>query len=686
MPRYRLPNGKTVFSEKEIPENELEDFINEMMGSEEPVETVAPPITSEITESTIETPPVIDEPPPVTSEEPGMLRSFWEKANAPLLDIRGSLSPEMQQGMETFGQEHPIVGGGINMGVDFLSSMSSPISLMTGGAYGLAGKLPMIANLGKGLGTASALSGADTLLNAESSGEALTGAGEIGLGILGMRGPRPKTPDMIPEVRRPDEDPLFGIVEPTSVAEPRIQVTPEIGGFGTGRKEWPIGPDFELTSSGGRPLARVSPYEGTSKKLDLNPDGTVSITGSDVKFEVKGDDVFEVAKNGTKKIVKGNLRQEILTLPRTLQSSMDISAPFRQGIGLIHTGPWWKNWGAMVKSYGSEKAFQGVMDDIKSRPNYQMAQANKLAITDLTELTNREEAFMSTWAQKVPGVKPSARAYTAFLDKLRMDTFDNLITQAEKSGLDPKRNQVLVREIASYVNNATGRGNLGNWEKAAVNLNTVFFSPRLIASRLQMMNPKNYVFANPMVRKEYLKSVAAMASTWSLLAGAAKAGGAEVSLDPSSSEFGKIKIGDTRLDPGAGFQQYLVLFSRLAKGGYKEFQGEKYEEGEKKPGAAITDFIVNKLAPIPSYGARASGIGSSGFYPFSVGDESLRMFAPMMLQDLSELIQEDPSLVPAVGLSAIGFGEQTYGGRKDDSRLLGPLYPKKYDTTLRDRR
>jgi hypothetical protein len=179
-----------------------------------------------------------------------------------------------------------------------------------------------------------------------------------------------------------------------------------------------------------------------------------------------------------------------------------------------------------------------------------------------------EKLIGSRILENVPGVRASNRAYVGFLNKLRQDTFHSLVTSAKAMGRDIDTDQVLTKQIADFVNNATGRGSLGNWEKNAELLNNTFFSPRLIASRLQMMNPKNYLTTDPFVRKEYWKSLGAITAAGNTFLGLAALGGATVSLDSNSADFGKAKIGNTRFDPWGGFQQYAVLASRLAQGKY----------------------------------------------------------------------------------------------------------------------
>ncbi len=386
--------------------------------------------------------------------------------------------------------------------------------------------------------------------------------------------------------------------------------------------------------------------------------------------------------------------QNFFGLPRALQSTYDLSFPFRQGLGLIHTKGWWTSWGKMLKSFGSEASYQGLMDSISERPNFKprtilkngvptpgksLAEEAGLAITDLKGM--REEELSSSWAEKLPGVRASSRAYSAFANKLRADTFDDLVEKAKNMGTDPNTNLALAKEIANFVNNASGRGDLGKLSAAADAMNNVMFSPRLMASRVQMMNPVNYVFGNKMVRKEYLKSMMYTAGAWATMAGMAKMAGADVNMDPTNSDFGKIKIGDTRLDPAGGFQQYVVLATRLAKGeftsstsGKTTRYGEKY--GDPTRMDALVDFIQNKLAPVPSYGARMLNANSK--MPFYVGDETARLFTPILVQDIYELMNENPdALGIAVPANMVGIGSNTYG--------KGPqvrMFPESWETQI----
>lgn len=369
-------------------------------------------------------------------------------------------------------------------------------------------------------------------------------------------------------------------------------------------------------------------------------------------------------------------KTQLWNLPRSLKASMDLSAPFRQGLGLVHKKEFWTSFDDMFKAFGSENAYKAVQDSIAMSPNHKLAMDSKLALTDL--LNTREEQFVSKWAEKIPGVRASNRAYTAFLNKLRSDTFDSLIETARKAGKDPSTDLIFSHGLADFVNNATGRGSLGALEKNAQLLNNTLFSPKLIASRVQMLNPANYIKQDPMIRREYLKSLLAIATAGSTVTALGVASGlGNTEENPTSSDFGKLKIGNTRLDPFGGFQQYITLASRLITGETKTTSTKTSQGGQiRELGSSIVTptrgqiagidtsaspnrgFVGNKLHP--ALGFALDWLKESKGRPYAVPEEISKLFVPMIMQDIWDLANEDPKLLPLIVPSAFGMSSQTY--------------------------
>ena len=341
---------------------------------------------------------------------------------------------------------------------------------------------------------------------------------------------------------------------------------------------------------------------------------------------------------------------EVLNVPRALMSTADMSAPLRQGIFLIgRPKQFLPAFGNMFKYFFSEKAYQGLFQQVKSRPTYKMMKKAKVAFTDMDGfLAQREEMFMSNLAEKIPYygkvVRASDRAYTGFLNKMRADVFDDLLNSANKQGV--KITNEVLGNIGNFVNTATGRGSLpGGIERASVLLNSVFFSPRLMASRFNLMRPDYYMRLDPFTRKEALKSLFTFAGTAGTVLTLAAAGGAKVGTDPRNADFGKIKTGNTRYDILGGFQQYIRLAAQLITGehissttGVKTTVGEGYKPLSRAQ--ILSRFFQSKQAPVVSFGVNLlKGRGSLG-QELDIPAEVWNRFTPMVTQDMADLFKE----------------------------------------------
>lgn len=438
---------------------------------------------------------------------------------------------------------------------------------------------------------------------------------------------------------------------------------------------------------------------------------------------------------------KSSVVAEIFNFPRGVLASWDFSAPLRQGLPLIHKKAFWQALKPMWESWITEEGFQASQESIAKRALFKkrsdkfgeklpsFADDAGLKLTDLTDLTKREEAIMSTWAEKVPIVRRSNRAYTSFLNNLRADVFESLIKDSNVLA-DVKGNLPLARSIADFVNTATGRGKLavdipkglqkyfgtdakGNLrtelslEQSATILNTGLFAPRLIASRLKMLNPAYYIMAPPIVRKEALKSLLAIAGVGNTLLLLGEMAGAKVSKDPNSSDFGKIQIGNTRIDPWGGFQQYIVAVNRLIRPGFAKIPGLEGESGftplDMATGFAGTGgqqvtsstsnrrydlwnprgpydpshltiggrFLRGKLNPVLGFAwslfdAQKEMSGQKmNFSTMNPMENAIaQRFIPILMQDIYQLAKEQPELLPLAIPGALGMGIQTYEENK----------------------
>lgn len=384
-------------------------------------------------------------------------------------------------------------------------------------------------------------------------------------------------------------------------------------------------------------------------------------------------------------------------LAKSIQASMDLSAPLRQGAPLAARKEFWPAAYNMFKYAGSEKKYKGLQEYLATEWKHRdLAKAARLSITrigsDMRELP-LEEHFLSELPEKIPVLgkmyRGSERAYVGFLDKLRADTFSSLIGDMERAGIkthdvvkirkmNPETRQMEtinkiipskeVLDTAKFVNTATGRGSLGAAERYGDLLNTIFYSPRFQTSRLDMMTkvfqPSFYTKTSPALRREYLRALLSMGGVAATTNGIGYALGGKLTSNPTSSDFGKVVYhGKTRQDPGAGFLQYLTLAAREITRKTTSSTGKTTDikpGGFNSPLSVAGRFTRNKLAPIPGLAVSAFEGKNPIGEDFDTLDETGKLVVPLIIQDLTNILKNDPKAFPLIVPATLGQGIQVY--------------------------
>jgi hypothetical protein len=298
-----------------------------------------------------------------------------------------------------------------------------------------------------------------------------------------------------------------------------------------------------------------------------------------------------------------------------------------------------------------------------------------LNMTDLENPFNREETFQSNMAERIPvigrSIRASGRAYTAYLNKLRFDVWKSIVGNAKIGGIDMRENPKALKELSNFVNEGTGRGRLGVLEPAARTLNALIWSPRLAASRLILMgrvfNPNTYTKLDPTVRKEYLKSLLGLIGVGTGIMGVAKMSGVEVGTDPTSADFGKLIIGNTRIGVFSNFPQWPRMLTQILTKKYtSSITGKVVTLGEGyKPLSRfdiLTRAIESKESPMMAYFTKLLKQQDAEGNPTSVTKETADLFVPIILGDIVDLAKDNPKLLPLIAYSFAGGDVQTYGG------------------------
>lgn len=401
----------------------------------------------------------------------------------------------------------------------------------------------------------------------------------------------------------------------------------------------------------------------------------------------------------------------VIGVPRSLMASLDFSAPLRQAAIVTVSNPSVAASAGleMFKQAFSQNRFDRWFYDIQESERYQLMQQAGLYVADPHDprMSVREEQFMSNLAEKIPIVgklvKGSERAYISYLNKMRVDLFNRYADAFENDGFNWDNNPDLYKGLASFLNNSTGRGDLGALQVAAPILNSAFFSPRLMASRINILglNPTYYAKLPPQIRKEAFKSLAifigagvTIMTLLSLAFGCDEedddnSNCVSVEIDPRSSDFGKIRVGRTRWDIWGGFQQYVRIVSQFLSGEKKSLSGTISDldgKGIRKDRVEqVGSFFRGKLAPVPSLAFDLiSGEDVLG-RKVDPKDAIITRFTPLMLSDLTAAVKETGvRAIFTQGIPAtFGVGVQNYlpqGYEKKD--MKDPVYQFLYDKNL----
>lgn len=414
-------------------------------------------------------------------------------------------------------------------------------------------------------------------------------------------------------------------------------------------------PPSNIPPSGGGPIPPVNPIVPTSKPQKF---GLITQIGANIKSATAG---------------------------------LDLSFLGRQGRAVMHKKEYWNAIPKMYEALKSEKGYNDLMGEITNHPNYPIFK-DKISFTNLgDDLTKREEDFMGNLVEKIPGIgrlyRASNRANSGFINKVRFDLANSLLEDSMNGGnlfnTSKKGNLVEPAQIADLVNVMTGRGKLGEFEGAAPLLNATMFAPRFLSSRAKLLTaPLSYAKADPFVRKEAIKSLAALVSSQATLIGFASALGMKHSFNPLNSDFAKFRIGNSRLDLNGGLQQLVVLASRLAPesiGGNRvqsSTTGRTMKLDTGKFGAPTTQetigrFGESKEAPLLSLAMDLKTGRNFHGDKISPTESIIRHITPMVAQDLYDVADANPKyawlkspetlmIIPSI----LGGSMQTYGKKK----------------------
>jgi hypothetical protein len=414
----------------------------------------------------------------------------------------------------------------------------------------------------------------------------------------------------------------------------------------------------------------------------------------------------------------GKVGINVANIPRSIQSSFDASAIGRQALLAFASHPVMtgKNVPSYLKAIRSQKFYDAADEALRQDPFVASGRAEELGIK-LTEMSPqgttkiREEAFPTPYAEKIPivghGVRGSGRGYTLFLNQTRVGLGKLLDAEAQrqagreinrvrmvgsnklprlvKETLDPE-DPALKKSIGQFANSATGRGEFQHktLTDASDAINLLLYSPRLFKSRIDFLNPLWYARLDPIARHEAYRAVAGLTGMVALADSLAYAAGAGVNLDPRSSDFAKIRLGNTRVDLAGGFIQYTRILAEAATQqtvtqsgaakGLAPFRAKAGAPGVQSDMSVLLHFLRGKTAPITS-GVIDVGMGQNVVgQPVNAQNLLLPRLTPLAGQDAVSVGKDTGSIpfgVAAFLGSAAGVGVQNYKPKQAKAKGSG---------------
>lgn len=363
--------------------------------------------------------------------------------------------------------------------------------------------------------------------------------------------------------------------------------------------------------------------------------------------------------------------KELLNFPRAVLASMDMSAGGRQGLLLLPIAPkqWIKAIGQGYRAWTSPQYSSYIDLQIKSDPIYKVWKKYGGHFSELGSMDSGEEFWTSRLAHKIPGIPASERAFTTTLNSLRFYTFKKFYTSWQGSG----KANTDYKLLAEFINHATGRGDIKGLEKYVPFLNLAFFAPRLQMGRIQSLgdlfrgSAKELKTGQLSMTRKLIAAdlVAAFGGGMGVLFLLSLIKGIDVEKDPRSSDFGKIRFGNTRIDFWGGYSQMARLLAQMAVAETKGTDSKRIMSAER--GDVVWRYIQTKLSPAAGMAVDlARGETFLGekleVSPEKVAKQIHERFTPLFMQDVTDALRYQGMTSAAIVAPLVfhGIGAMTY--------------------------
>jgi hypothetical protein len=437
----------------------------------------------------------------------------------------------------------------------------------------------------------------------------------------------------------------------------------------------------------------------------------------DAKMEVADIMLQEKLKNRTPLRKAFDFLGDLFSLQRVITATGDLSAIGNQGNFILFSHPRiaMKAIPDMLRAMRTEEGEKEVQERIRNLPEYKDGEFKRVGLYLAMDagpnapLSKMEEQYatrlVAKWPKKLGGgiVRGSERAYKTFLDVIRASSYKVLKESLVKGSIfrPPQQStQENLESIANLINNATGRGVFKMKKadqllsQAAPFLNTFIFAARFGVSRFAMALGLPIWTASPQTRvllaEQWARYAIGIYAAMLLLSLGQDEDDEPLKLDTRSTDAGKLRFDDNRLDLLGGFQQPFVFLTRLLTGETVTAQGKvkplresdrpldlfRDEPLKGKPGyggmsgdSLIGSFLRFKLAPTMSSIINVMGGKDPVGVRTDLKSEIIKAPIPLQVAQIFEILdsqQDDPATAAALTAAGIIGLRTSYQGKNAD--------------------
>lgn len=374
---------------------------------------------------------------------------------------------------------------------------------------------------------------------------------------------------------------------------------------------------------------------------------------------------------------------DILSSTKGMVASLSSHAPLRHGFMALFEDPkdWAKNYVTQASDAFNSIKGKDVLSDVKTEGYSRENSINGIYDKWIPgELTKTNEEYSTDIPSKIPIAgklfKASKDVFNGFNLKMRMDLTDHYVNVVEKMGLDPHNPEVAQSWGKLVLDQTGGKSQPGIASK-------FLFSERLIRS--QANNLTAHLFdktTDTATKVQSAKTLAKMViGVGAVMATANAISPGSVETDPRSSDFGTIRINNTRYDISGGMKGLITLAARLASFSTKSSTTGKITSLGSGTFATSTatligNFLEGRSSPLAqAFFNLADQQTFNGGKP-TVTSELQTLFEPIPLQDYQNLSNDkSANTIGTMIAQQLGVMSSTYGSP-------GPQYSATVDTEL----